>query len=139
MKQLLAVAAVITLAAACSSHAEHSGSFVSSAATHGPIVAHTSAATDSTFCTLARQIGRDNLGLNDSAADDVDTTSMLANIDRLDAVAPAELKPDFDDFARFEHATLDPTGNPNQAGPIGGRTRSVLKHVVSYLHTACKV
>ena len=77
---------------------------VLTATTFGVGVAH--AGSDDTFCDLARQIGAQNLGLD--GADDVDTAALLADIDRLDAVAPPDIADDFHYFDRFEHATLDP-------------------------------
>lgn len=108
---------------------------VLTATTFGVGVAH--AGSDDTFCDLARQIGAQNLGLD--GADDVDTAALLADIDRLDAVAPPDIADDFHYFDRFEHATLDPGADQDTSGLTDGRTPIVLRDVATYLRETCHV
>lgn len=95
---------------------------------------------DEPFCDLARQIGAQNLGLDTAdTADTVDTATLLAGIDRLDALAPPDIADDFHYFDRFEHATLDPGSDQDTSGLTDGRTPTVLRHVATYLRETCHV
>jgi hypothetical protein len=91
---------------------------------------------DSPFCVLARQIGLDDLGVSEGNLAP-DTNELLAQVDRLDRLAPADLKTDFDVFAAFEHATLG--GDASQLSQIGGDTTTALQHVSVYFRSTCGV
>jgi hypothetical protein len=90
----------------------------------------------SPFCALARRVGRANLGLS-SGNLDPDPNELLGQIDRLDALAPVDLKHDFDVFAAFEHSVLKPGSTP--APTVASDTTAALEHVSSYFTRTCGV
>ncbi len=97
------------------------------AASQGP-------SSDSSFCKLARQIGRADLGVS-SGNLAADPTKLLGEVDRLNALAPTALKHDFAVFVSFEHSVLDPGGA--NTPKIVGDTTEALEHVSSYFAHPC--
>jgi hypothetical protein len=134
MKRFAALTITTALLCACSP----SGSSVTHrvAQTTPSLADHSSSSAAAEFCSAAREIGRVNLGLADTG-DDVDTVTMLANIDRLDSIAPADLKADMDYFTSFEHAALDPASGKRARTQSSGQTAKVLKRVADYFRDQC--
>jgi hypothetical protein len=140
-RHVLGTAAVgaVLLASACSASSpgrEVAGpSGVGASSTASSTVA--SRGTDSVFCRLARSVGQANLGLADEDADP-DVPKLLSQIHQLDAVAPPDLKRDFDAFADFEHSVLVPGAAPSEP-QVAGRTAAALHHVTSYFVDVCQI
>ncbi len=104
-----------------------------------PPTAATSTATGSNFCAAVRRVGLDNLGI--AQAPGSAPNHLLPNLDKLDAIAPAAIRADFDRFTKLEHALLaktkpEPAVLANLNSP--DVTRS-LRHVGDYLRINCGI
>lgn len=97
----------------------------------------TAGGDSSRFCTTARQVGLRNVQIEDSG--NADLSRLLDGLDTLDALAPPDLKPDFDRFVGLEKALLDPANAPTgAAGNINNPDNlTALGHVEKYLQDTC--
>jgi hypothetical protein len=94
-------------------------------------------ADSSEFCATARRLGLDNLRIEDSG--NADVSQLLDGLDTLDALAPPDLKADFDHFVGLERAVLDPANAPTGAGADinSPDNLTALGHVEKYLQDTC--
>ena len=94
----------------------------------------------SRFCIAARKAGMTNLAIIDDTHNK-SPNLLLAGIDKLAAIAPAEIKQDFARFAEVEHALLDPNHPKpallNEATSTNMATR--IRHLASYLDKSCAI
>jgi len=140
---LVAAAAAIALScAACGSH-DKSSDHGDTTATHSKSAdsktssssgAGSAGGHDSAFCKLARKVGTEQLA-GSGASVDPDPKELLRTINQLQALAPSDLKKDFDVFADVERGALDP-GNPGTKSPSGD-VEGALQHVSAYLRSPC--
>jgi hypothetical protein len=93
-------------------------------------------ASVSAFCDLARRLGKLDLGVSGGNLD-ADATKLLRQVDQLDAIAPADLKKDFDVYTAFEHAVLTPGEQPQTT--VHGDNAAALEHVAAYLSGTCGI
>lgn len=136
---LTVAAALLLCCTACGSKDQTRGTAdapTTAAATSSSADSGSGGGHDSSFCNLARKIGKDDLGVSEGNQAP-DTGKLLDEVDELDNLAPDELRSDFDVYASFEHAVLDPgsSGTPVQTGDAA----TALTHVAVYFKTTCGV
>ena len=92
------------------------------------------------FCITAREFGMTNLAVSNSASSN-HPERLLARIDALAKIAPAEISQDLADIAKLEHAVLGSAKiDPTQLQQVNDRgTRAALRHVSAYLRDQCGI
>lgn len=92
------------------------------------------------FCITAREFGMTNIAVSNSASSN-HPERLLARIDALAKIAPAEISQDLANIAKLEHAVLGSAKiDPTQLQQVNDtETRAALRHVSAYLRDQCGI
>ena len=96
--------------------------------------------TTSAFCATARKIGLRHLNGTGSSTG-AGPVAMLPDVDRLAALAPAQIRSDFRMFDRFEHAVLGSgNGRPTDLDKLNSPgLAGAMQRVGAYLTGTCEM